>query len=38
MNAMDDENYAQYLRYRAYICGEKKVLGITNHLLFVGEK
>ena len=38
INAMDDEGYAQYLRYHAYICEKPELLGMTNHLLFVGEK
>lgn len=38
INALDDENYAQYLRYHFYICEKKEFLGMTNHLLFVGEK
>lgn len=38
INAMDDENYAQYLRYHYYICEKPELLGMTNHLLFVGEK
>jgi len=38
INAMDEENYAQYLRYHFYICEKKEFLGMTNHLLFVGEK
>lgn len=38
INAMDDENYAQYLRYHFYICEKPEFLGMTNHLLFVGEK
>ena len=38
INAMDDENYAQYLRYHAYICEKPEFLGMSNHLLFVGEK
>ena len=38
INAMDDENYAQYLRYHYYICEKPEFLGMTNHLLFVGEK
>lgn len=38
INAMDDESYAQYLRYHAYICEKPELLGMTNHLLFVGEK
>jgi len=38
INAMDDESYAQYLRYHEYICEKPELLGMTNHLLFVGEK
>lgn len=38
INAMDEENYAQYLRYHDYICEKPEFLGMTNHLLFVGEK
>lgn len=38
INAMNDENYAQYLRYHYYICEKPEFLGMTNHLLFVGEK
>lgn len=38
INAMDEESYAQYLRYHAYICEKPECLGYSNHLLFVGEK
>lgn len=38
INAMDAENYSQYLRYHFYICEKPEFLGMTNHLLFVGEK
>ncbi len=38
INKMDDENYQQYLRYHFYICEKPELLGMTNHLLFVGEK
>ena len=38
INQMDDENYQQYLKYHFYICEKKEFLGMTNHLLFVGEK
>lgn len=38
INAMDDESYQQYLRYHSYICEKPELLGMTNHLLFVGEK
>lgn len=37
INAMDDESYAQYLRYHEYICEKSECLGMSNHLLFVGE-
>ena len=37
INAMDEESYAQYLRYHYYICEKPELLGMTNHLLFVGE-
>ena len=38
INARSDEDYAQYLRYHFYICEKPELLGMTNHLLFVGEK
>ena len=38
ISAMDEENYAQYLRYHYYICEKPEFLGMTNHLLFVGSK
>ena len=38
INAMDEANYAQYLRYHEYICEKPEFLGMSNHLLFVGEK
>lgn len=38
INHMDAENYHQYLRYHFYICEKPELLGMTNHLLFVGEK
>lgn len=38
INAMDEASYAQYLRYHAYICEKPEMLGMSNHLLFVGEK
>ena len=38
INAMDEDNYAAYLRYHAYICEKPEFLGMSNHLLFVGEK
>lgn len=38
INVMDEENYAQYLRYHFYICEKPEFFGVSNHLLFVGEK
>ena len=38
INDMDDVSYEQYLNYHFYICEKKEFLGMTNHLLFVGEK
>lgn len=38
INAMDEETYQQYLRYHFYICEKPENLGMSNHLLFVGEK
>lgn len=38
INAMDAAGYAQYLRWHFYICEKPELLGMTNHLLFVGEK
>lgn len=37
INAMDEESYRQYLRYHFYVCEKPELLGMTNHLLFVGE-
>ena len=37
VNEMDEENYTQYLRYHLYICEKPELLGMSNHLLFVGE-
>lgn len=31
-------DYEQYLRYHFFICEKPEFLGMTNHLLFVGEK
>ena len=38
INEMSDEDYEQYLRYHFYICEKPELLGMTNHLLFVGKK
>lgn len=38
VNEMNEEDYAQYLCYHFYICEKPELLGMSNHLLFVGEK
>ena len=38
INEMSEEDYAQYLRYHFYICEKPEMIGMSNHLLFVGEK
>lgn len=38
INAMDEESYGQYLRYHFYLCEKPECLGMSNHLLFVGEE
>lgn len=38
INSMDEESYAQYLRYHYYISEKPEMLGMSNHLLFIGEK
>ena len=38
INEMGEEDYAQYLRYHFYICEKPEMIGMSNHLLFVGEK
>ena len=38
VNHMDEASYQQYLRYHFYICEKPEFLGMSNHLLFVGEK
>ena len=38
VNGLDRESYEQYLRYHFYICEKPEFLGMSNHLLFVGEK
>lgn len=35
INAMDDEDYRQYLRWHEMICEKEELLGASNHLLFV---
>ena len=38
VNGMDEASYQQYLRYHFYICEKPEFLGMSNHLLFIGEK
>jgi len=38
VNSLDDASYRQYLRYHDYICEKPECLGMSNHLLFVGQK
>lgn len=38
INAMDEDSFAQYLRYHFYICEKPELLGMSNHLLFIGRK
>ncbi len=38
INALDEAGFAQYLRYHFYICEKPELLGMSNHLLFIGEK
>ena len=37
INALPPEDFAQYLRYHFYICEKPEFLGMSNHLLFVGQ-
>ncbi len=37
INDMDGACYEQYLRYHFYICEKPECIGMSNHLLFVGE-
>ena len=34
----DSTTDQQYLRYHFYICEKPEFLGMSNHLLFVGQK
>jgi len=38
INAMDEESYAQYLKYHLYCCEKPELLGHSNHIMFVGKK
>ena len=37
INALDDEDYAQYVRYHLYCSEKSEMLGRSSHLLFVGK-
>ena len=37
LNGLDEESYAQYLRYHFHICEKPEMLGHSNHLLFIAE-
>ena len=38
VNGLDEASYQQYLRYHFYTCEKPEFLGMSNHLLFIGEK
>lgn len=38
VNGLDENSYRQYLRYHFYLCEKPECLGMSNHLLFVGQK
>lgn len=38
INAMNDEEYRQYLKYVDMICEKPDMLGMSNHLLYIGKK
>lgn len=38
IDSLDEENYQRYLRYHFYICQKPELLGMSNHLLFIGEQ
>ena len=33
----NSQQYQQYLRYHFYICEKSEFLGMSNHLLFIGQ-
>ncbi len=37
INGMDEESYRQYLRYHLYLSEKPECLGMSNHVLFVGQ-
>lgn len=38
INRMSDEEYEMYLRYVEMICEKPELLGMSNHLLYIGKK
>lgn len=38
INAMTEEEYRQYLKWHDMTCEKPEMLGMTNHLLYVGKK
>lgn len=38
INELNEESYAQYLRYHFYTCEKPEMLGHSNHLLFAARK
>ena len=38
INKMDDKEYALYLKYIEMICEKPELLGMSNHLLYIGKK
>lgn len=38
INGMNDAEYAQYLKYMDMICEKPEMLGMSNHLLYIGKK
>lgn len=38
VNGLDEASFRQYLRYHFYLCEKPECLGMSNHLLFVGQK
>ena len=37
INGLDEASYEQYLHYHRYVCEKPEFLGMSNHLLFVGN-
>lgn len=38
INKMNDEEYGQYLKYVDMICEKPEMLGMSNHLLYIGKQ